>query len=245
MSAPVFVLDRALLLDDRVVLDGPEGRHAATVRRLSPGERVVLTDGHGLSADCRVVEVGPDRLELVVDARTETPEPQPRLVVVQALPKGNRGELAAATMTEVGVDVIVPWAAQRCVTRWSGDRGDKALTKWRTTVREAAKQARRSRFPDVTDLATTESVAALLASAAMPVVLHEDATAALSAADVPRDGDVVVVVGPEGGVSPEELNAFDNAGATAYRLGPTVLRTSTAGPAALAVLLARTPRWAT
>jgi 16S rRNA (uracil1498-N3)-methyltransferase len=245
MSAPVFVLDRALLAEDRVVLDGAEGRHAATVRRLSPGEHVVLTDGHGLRADCRVVEAGPDRLELVVDARTETPEPAPRLVVVQALPKGDRGELAAATMTEVGVDVIVPWAAARCVTRWSGQRGDKALTKWRTTVREAAKQSRRSRFPEVTELASTESVAALLASAAMPVVLHEDAAAARSAADVPTDGDVVVVVGPEGGISPDELEAFTGAGATAYRLGPNVLRTSTAGPAALAVLLARTARWAT
>ena len=245
MSTPVFVLDRALLLDDRVVLDGAEGRHAATVRRLSPGESVVLTDGHGLRADCRVVEAGPDRLELVVDARTETPAPQPRLVVVQALPKGDRGELAAATMTEVGVDVIVPWSAQRCVTRWSGPRGDKALTKWRTTVRAAAKQSRRSRFPEVTELATTESVAALLVSAALPVVLHEDADAALSAVDVPSDGDVVVVVGPEGGISPEELRAFTAGGATAYRLGPTVLRTSTAGAAAGAVLLSRTGRWAT
>jgi 16S rRNA (uracil1498-N3)-methyltransferase len=245
MSAPVFVLDRARLAEDRVVLDGAEGRHAATVRRLSRGEHVVLTDGHGLHVDCRVAEVGPDRLELVVDARTETPQPQPRLVVVQALPKGDRGELAVATMTEVGVDVIVPWAAARCVTRWSGTRGDKALTKWRTTVREAAKQSRRTHFPEVGELASTEAVAALLASAAMAVVLHEDAATALSAADVPRDGDIVIVVGPEGGIGPDELTAFADAGATAYRLGPTVLRTSTAGAASVAVLLSRTARWAT
>ncbi|MEP6761874.1 MAG: 16S rRNA (uracil(1498)-N(3))-methyltransferase [Sporichthyaceae bacterium] len=245
MSAPVFVLDRARIADDRVVLDGAEGRHAATVRRLLAGEHVVLTDGHGLRADCTVVEAGPGRLELVVDARTETPQPQPRLVVVQALPKGDRGELAVATMTEVGVDVIVPWAAARCITRWSDARGDKALQRWRTTVREAAKQSRRSRFPEVAELATTEGVTALLASAAMPVVLHEDGDVALSSVDVPSDGDVVVVVGPEGGITPEELTAFATAGATAYRLGPTVLRTSTAGPAALAVLLARTARWAT
>jgi 16S rRNA (uracil1498-N3)-methyltransferase len=139
----------------------------------------------------------------------------------------------------------VPWAAARCVTRWSGQRGDKALTKWRTTVREAAKQSRRSRFPDVAELASTESVAALLATAAMAVVLHEDAEAALSAADVPSDGDIVVVVGPEGGIAPDELEAFTAAGATAYRLGPTVLRTSTAGAASAAVLLSRTARWAT
>ena len=243
MSAPVFVLDRESLTGDRVVLDGTEGHHAATVRRLAPGERAVLTDGRGLSADCRVVAVGKDRLELTVDTRTETPPPQPRFVVVQALPKGDRGELAVETMTELGVDVVVPWAAARCVTRWAGARGDKAVQRWRTTGREAAKQSRRAWFPEVTELVPTSSVVELLRSAALAVVLHEDATVALSEAAVPAGGDVVVVVGPEGSLTAEELAAFGAAGATAYRLGPTVLRTSTAGPAALAVLLSRTARW--
>ena len=246
MGAPVFVLDReALTGRDRVVLDGAEGHHAATVRRLAPGERVVLTDGRGLSADCLVVAVGKDRLELTVGTRTETPRPQPRLVVVQALPKGDRGEQAVETMTEVGVDVIVPWAAARCVTRWAGARGDKALQRWRTTGREAAKQSRRVWFPEVTELVPTSAVADLLRNAALTVVLHEEATDPLSAVEVPAEGDVVVVVGPEGGISPEELNVFAVAGATAYRLGATVLRTSTAGAAASAVLLSRTARWAT
>lgn len=245
MSAPVFVLDRERLTHgDRVVLEGAEGRHAATVRRLAAGEQVVLTDGAGLAVRCRVVAAGPDRLELAVEARTETPPPRPRLVVVQALPKGDRGELAVATMTEVGVDVIVPWAAGRCVTRWSGARGDKALARWRTTVREAAKQSRRARFPEVAGLATTAAVVGLLASASLAVVLHEEASVPLSSVAVPGDGDVVVVVGPEGGIDPVEMAAFEGGGATAYRLGPTVLRTSTAGPAALAVLLSRTQRWA-
>ena len=236
-----------LTAGDRVVLEGAEGRHAATVRRLAQGEQVVVTDGCGLSAQCRVVSVGKDRLELAVEARAETVPPQPRVVVVQALPKGDRGELAVETMTEVGVDVIVPWAAARCVTRWEGARGEKALARWGTTVREAAKQSRRSRFPEVAGLVTTDEVVALLRSAALPVVLHEEATAALatlSGAEVPAHGDVVVVVGPEGGLTTEELSAFGAAGATAYRLGPTVLRTSTAGPAAVAVLLSRTARWA-
>jgi 16S rRNA (uracil1498-N3)-methyltransferase len=246
MSAPVFLLDRERLdSGDRLVLDGPEGRHAATVRRIAIGERVVLTDGRGRSADCRVVAVGADRLDVAVEFRAEAPPPQPRLVVVQALPKGDRGELAVETMTEIGVDAIVPWAAARCVTRWSGTRGEKALSRWRTTAREAAKQSRRAWFPEVTEPVTTGAVGDLLRKAAFPLVLHEEATMPIDAADVPVEGDVVVVVGPEGGISPEELAAFADAGATAYRLGPTVLRTSTAGPAALAVLLARTDRWAT
>lgn len=244
MGAPVFVLDRDQLTGgDRVVLDGPEGHHAATVRRLAAGERVVLTDGRGLSADCRVVVVGKDRLELAIEGRTEAPPPQPRFVVVQALPKGDRGELAVETMTEVGVDVIVPWAAARCVTRWSGPRGDKALQRWRTTGREAAKQSRRVWFPEVTEPFATSAVVELLRSAALTVVLHEEATDPLSAVEVPADGDVVVVVGPEGGLTAEELSAFGAAGATAYRLGATVLRTSTAGAVASAVLLSRTARW--
>jgi len=244
MGAPVFVLDReALTGSDRVVLDGAEGHHAATVRRLAPGERVVLTDGRGLSADCRVVAVGKDRLELTVDTRTESPPPQPRLVVVQALPKGDRGEQAVETMTEVGVDVIVPWAAARCVTRWAGARGEKALQRWRTTGREAAKQSRRVWFPEVAEPVPTSAVADLLRSAALPVVLHEEATVGLASVQVPAPGDVVVVVGPEGGLTAEELSAFGAAGATAYRLGATVLRTSTAGAVASAVLLSRTARW--
>ncbi|HEX6920441.1 MAG TPA: 16S rRNA (uracil(1498)-N(3))-methyltransferase [Actinomycetes bacterium] len=244
MSAPVFLVDDGRLDDgDRVVLDGPEGRHAATVRRLGPGERVLLSDGRGLVADCRVLAAGRDHLELEVCGRSLIPAPQPRLVVVQALPKGDRGELAVETMTEVGVDVVVPWAAARCITRWRADRADKALARWRSAAREAAKQARRPHVPEVTAVAGTDQVAARLRSAALGVVLHEEADLPLAALDVPRSGDVVVVVGPEGGVSPAELEEFDRAGATAYRLGPTVLRTSTAGVAALSVLSALSGRW--
>jgi 16S rRNA (uracil1498-N3)-methyltransferase len=243
MGAPVFVLDRALLAQDRVVLDGAEGRHAATVRRLAPGEHVVLTDGHGLRADCRVVAAGPDRLELVVHARTETPEPAPRLVVVQALPKGDRGEVAVETMTEAGVDEIVPWAASRCVTRWREGRGEKALARWRSTAQAAAKQSRRARFPVVTELAGTLDVVDRLRRAAAGVVLHEEAVDTLSDLQPPTTGEVVLVVGPEGGLSDEELAVLSQAAGTSYRIGPTVLRTSTAGTVALAAVLSRTPRW--
>jgi 16S rRNA (uracil1498-N3)-methyltransferase len=244
VSPPVFLAEPERLASDRVVLDGSEGRHAATVRRLRPGERVDLTDGAGLLAECVVAVVaGRDVLELDVLTRRWSPAPDPRIVVVQALPKGDRGELAVEIMTEVGVDEIVPWAASRCVTQWRSDRRDKALGKWRSTAREAAKQARRAWLPEITEPATTPEVAARIAAAACAVVLHEDAREPLSGLLVPGKGDVVVVVGPEGGVTEEELQRFAEAGAIPALLGPTVLRTSTAGVAAAAVLLAATGRW--
>ncbi|UIX34662.1 16S rRNA (uracil(1498)-N(3))-methyltransferase [Streptomyces sp. GQFP] len=246
MTAPVFVVEQ--VPDVRqFLLDGPEGRHAVSVKRLRVGEAVVLTDGAGRWAEGEVVGVeGKDQLALRLGAVVEEPPESPRITVVQALPKGDRGELAVETMTETGVDAIVPWAASRCITQWRGDRGLKALAKWRATAREAGKQSRRVRFPEVADAATSKQVAALLADADFAAVLHEDrdyGSAALATAELPSSGDIVLVVGPEGGVSPEELALFEEAGAKAYRLGTTVLRTSTAGTAATALLLGRTGRW--
>ena len=248
MTAPVFVVDELPSVGAEFVLDGPEGRHAVSVKRLRAGEDVVLTDGRGHWRE-GVVEAaeGKDRL-VVTDLASlhEEPAPAPRITVVQALPKGDRGELAVETMTETGVDAIVPWAASRCITQWKGDRGLKALAKWRATAREAGKQSRRVRFPEVADAATTRQVAALLAEADLAAVLHEDreyGSEPLATAELPSAGRIVLVVGPEGGVSPEELALFAEAGAKAYRLGRSVLRTSTAGTAATALLLGRTGRW--
>ncbi|MEV8095494.1 16S rRNA (uracil(1498)-N(3))-methyltransferase [Kitasatospora sp. NPDC085879] len=248
MTAPVFVVESAVLagvVPGAVVrLDGPEGRHAVAVKRLEVGEAVTLADGLGLGVDGTVAAVhGKDALDVTVDTVREEPEPGPRIVVVQALPKGDRGELAVETMTEVGVDVVIPWAASRCITQWKGDRGAKALAKWRATAREAGKQSRRLRFPEVRELVTTRQLAPVLAAASLAAVLHEDGAVPLAAAPLPETGDIVLVVGPEGGVSPEELAAFAEAGAAPYRLGPSVLRTSTAGVAAGALLLGRTGRW--
>ncbi|MFJ4684829.1 16S rRNA (uracil(1498)-N(3))-methyltransferase [Streptomyces sp. NPDC091377] len=245
MTAPVFVVDHFDAGDGgRYVLDGPEGRHAVSVKRLRPGEDITLTDGRGRWADCVVTGTeGKDRLIVHLGSWSEEAAPQPRITVVQALPKGDRGELAVETMTEVGVDAIVPWAAARCITQWKGERGTKALAKWRATAREAGKQSRRVRFPEIADPATGKQIAALLADADFAAVLHESGEDALAGAELPTEGHIVLVVGPEGGVSPEELELFRTAGAPAYRLGPSVLRTSTAGTAAAALLLGRTGRW--
>jgi 16S rRNA (uracil1498-N3)-methyltransferase len=248
MTAPVFVVEHFRADEGgRYVLDGSEGRHAVSVKRLRAGEAVVLTDGAGRWAECVVLDAeGKDRLIVRMAGVAEEPPESPRITVVQALPKGDRGELAVETMTETGVDAIVPWAAARCVTQWKGDRGLKALAKWRATAREAGKQSRRVRFPEIADAATTKQVAALLAKADLAAVLHEDrayGSEALATAELPASGEIVLVVGPEGGVSPEELALFAEAGAKAYRLGRSVLRTSTAGTAAAALLLGRTGRW--
>ncbi|WP_327345817.1 16S rRNA (uracil(1498)-N(3))-methyltransferase [Streptomyces europaeiscabiei] len=245
MTAPVFVVERFDGRGSEIVLDGPEGRHAVSVKRLRPGEDVILTDGRGrwLKGSVKAAE-GKDRLVVMdVGSILEEPPAQPRVTVVQALPKGDRGEVAVETMTEVGIDAIVPWAASRCITQWKGERGLKALAKWRSTAREAGKQSRRVWFPEIADAATSKQVAALLAKADFAAVLHESGDETLATAELPTAGEIVLVVGPEGGVSPEELALFGEAGAGAYRLGPSVLRTSTAGTAAGALLLGRTGRW--
>lgn len=243
LTAPVF-LRRPLPESGRLTLDGPEGRHAARVRRLRAGERVDLTDGEGLLAECVVIVAGRDELELEVTRRVVTPAPQPRIVVVQALVKGDRSELAVELLTEVGVDEIVPWAAQRCVATWVPERSAR---RWEQTAAEASKQARRSRWPVICDLATTSVVEQRIAAAAGAYVLHESAAKALvtvlaEAAPNPP-GELVLVVGPEGGLTDAELAGFAKAGAANVRLGPTVLRASTAGCAAAAVLLSVCGRW--
>ncbi|MCX4786645.1 MULTISPECIES: 16S rRNA (uracil(1498)-N(3))-methyltransferase [unclassified Streptomyces] len=247
MTAPVFVVEQ-VPGGPEFVLEGSEGRHAVSVKRLRAGEDVVLTDGHGrwTQGVVRAAE-GKDRLVVMdlVEVREE-PRPTPRITVVQALPKGDRGELAVETMTETGVDAIVPWQASRCITQWKGDRGLKSLAKWRNTAREAGKQSRRVRFPEVADAMTTKQVAALLATADFAAVLHEDRghdSEPLATVQLPTQGEIVLVVGPEGGVSPDELAVFAGAGARTCRLGMSVLRTSTAGTAATALLLGRTGRW--
>lgn len=226
-----------------VEVTGDEAHHAVAVRRLREGEQVVLTDGLGTSVTGAVASTGKRLFTVTVSSVERAERPDPAFTVVQALPKGDRGELAVEVLTEVGVDVVVPWAASRSVAVWKGERAAKSHAKWQATAREAAKQSRRTWLPTVTPLASTADLAALVAEADLAVVLHEDATLPLSSLDVPASGRIVVVVGPEGGIAPDELTALADAGAQSVRLGTEVLRTSTAGVVAVAALLARTPRW--
>ena len=258
MSAPVFVIGPDQLRESSVVLDGAEARHAATVRRMRVGEPIVVTDGQGRAAVGVVSAVSRDRVVVGVERRLERPAPKPRLVVVQAIPKGERADRAVELMTEVGVDEIVPFTAQRCVARWSADRVDSSLARWRTTAREAAKQSRRWWFPEVGRPVGLDALAERVATSALALVLHEAgegsagsvpaasvsaASVSIGSVPVPNSGDVLLVVGPEGGLTDDEVDRLVVAGATVARLGPTVLRTSTAGAAAAVSILSRTPRW--
>lgn len=242
MSAPLFLVDPGAIGADVIVLDGAEGRHAAVVVRLRAGERVDVADGVGSIAECEVASVASMSLRLTVLRRSVVPPAAPRLVVVQALPKGDRGVTACEVLTEVGVDEIMPWSAARSIVQWHGARGEKALERWRSTARAAAKQSRRAWLPQISPLASTEDVAARLRAASLAVVLHEFSQVPLAGISVPAAGEVVVVIGPEGSITDEELAVFAAAGAAAYRLGSTILRTSTAGVVAASVLLAKS-RW--
>lgn len=228
---------------DAVTLTGTEAHHAASVRRVRVDETVTLGDGRGVWLSGVVTAVGPKQVEVRVASRDMVSEPSPRFVLVQALAKGDRDELAVQAATELGVDAIVPWQAARSVSRWDA-KEDKGLARWRTIVREAAKQAHRAWIPEVQRLTRTADLVAL-ARTALVLVLEPSASARLTevAAEASDGRDVVLVVGPEGGIAPEELSALEDAGARLVRLGDTVLRTSTAGAAAISVLSAAYGRW--
>jgi 16S rRNA (uracil1498-N3)-methyltransferase len=246
MTLPLHLLPTEALegrgAGDPVLLDGPEGRHAATVRRTRAGEHLLLTDGAGLRVEAEVMAVGTGTLDLVVVSVAYDPAPSPRLVLVQALAKNDRDDQAIEAATECGVDEVVPWQAGRSVVQWRGERGERARHKWDAVLVTATKQSRRTRRPVLAPAATTADVAVRVGAAAAAYVLHEDAAVPLAGVTLPDAGDVVVVVGPEGGVAPEEVAVLEAAGAVAVRLGSTVLRSSSAGPAALAVLSAMS-RW--
>jgi 16S rRNA (uracil1498-N3)-methyltransferase len=241
-GAPLFLLDE-VPAGDVLTVDGAEGRHAVDVLRLAAGERVRVSDGRGLLVEGSVLTAKASTLQVHVLARHDVPAPTPTFVLVQALPKGDHGPLAVDLATELGVDRIIPWTAARCVTKWREDRVDKGLAKWRAAARAASKQARRPRVPEVTEPMSTRQICGMLADVDLALVLHEQARQPFLKVDVPRAGTIAVIVGPEGGLTDGEVVAFRAAGAHPVRLGAEVLRTSTAGAAALAALSAKT-RWA-
>ncbi len=224
-------------------LGGAEGRHAAAVRRLRPGERLMLCDGRGGRAAAAVLSAARESLTVQVEPMTIDPEPAIRIVLVQALVKGERSDLAVDLATQAGVDAIVPWQAARCVTRWTAEKAGRGRDRWQSVAREAAKQSRRSRVPEVLPIASTDQVAAIAAQAAGCLVLDEDGSVPLAGASLPTAGRLVLVIGPEGGLAPEELDAFTAVGAVAVRLGPEVLRASAAAAVALGALGVLAGRW--
>jgi 16S rRNA (uracil1498-N3)-methyltransferase len=229
---------------DRVEITGAEAKHAAAVSRLRTGEVVQIGNGRGLVVTGPAEEATPTRVAVRVESVRTEPGPARRLVLAQALAKGDRDELAVQAATELGVDRVLPWAAERSIVRWQGEKRAKGRERWRGIVREASKQAMRAWLPEVGELSSTAELAAL-APAADLVVLEPGASDRLADLGALRDArrDLVLVVGPEGGISPAELALFRSAGASLARLGSSVLRTSTAGPAALAIVASTIGRW--
>ena len=243
MTDPLFLLDS--LTDPlpgvgaRVVLDGTEGRHAAVVRRIRPGEMIMIADGRGRGVRGRVIDVRPSNVVVEVAQYLSAPAEALRFVTVQALVKGDRSELAVAMMTEMGVSEIVPWQASRSIVRWPEERVARSLSKWRSTVREATKQSRRLTVPLVSDPVTTRQLVQRVASTDLTLVLHEQADESIAKVDLPQAGTILIIIGPEGGISADELSELTRAGAQPVSISDGVLRTSTAGVVALAGLKLR------
>ncbi len=244
MSLPVFIHPVLSPAEpgQTVHLDGAEGRHAVTVKRLKPAEQLVLIDGTGRVVTAQVTATaGKDQLEAAVNAVREEPVPDPKVVVVQAIPKSERAELAVDLATQAGADEIIAWQADRCVAKWEGKKIPKALAKWEAAAQAAAKQSRRARIPQVRGPVTTAELTRLLAQADHAYVLHEEATHSIREAQL--SGAVYLLVGPEGGIGSAELERLRQAGAQPIKLGPQVLRTASAAMVALAAIGALTERW--
>jgi 16S rRNA (uracil1498-N3)-methyltransferase len=247
LVATLFYAESIPAVGGIAVVDGDEGFHAASVRRLRPGEELVLSDGAGTVADCVVQSADKRSLTARVLASRTVPLPRPPVTVVQAIPKSERSELAIELATEAGADEFVAWQAQRCVARWDGDRAANGLRRWRAVARSAARQSRRAWIPEVSGPMSTEALCSYLTqqigAGAVVLVLHESADVLITEETVAQANSVILLVGPEGGISDPEITALMNAGAVTVRLGPTVLRTSTAAAVALGALGVLTPRW--
>jgi 16S rRNA (uracil1498-N3)-methyltransferase len=228
-----------------IELSGPEAKHVTTVSRAKVGDDLLVGNGRGLFAWGVIDTIEGGRVSVRVSAVREDEQATPGLVLVQALAKGDRDEMAIQAATELGVSRIIPWAAARSVSRWQGQKKEKGRGRWETIVREASKQSIRSFVPPVEPIVSTSELATL-ASTSRVFLLEPTATdklSELSLADGDTGSDILLVVGPEGGISPAEIETLTAAGARAVRLGDTVLRTSSAGPAALAVLNVALGRW--
>lgn len=247
MAATLLYSETVPAVGGLAVIEGDEGFHAATVRRIRPGESLVVSDGAGVVAECEVESADKRTLTARVTARRTVPRPAPAVTVAQAIPKAERSELAVELATEAGADSFIAWQADRCVARWDGDRGAKGLRRWRAVARSAARQSRRPWIPDVDGPLSTAGLCPVLAervgAGALALVLHESADIPLVDQPVAQAESIILVVGPEGGVSNAELDALARAGAHPVRLGPTVLRTSTAAAVALGALGVLTARW--
>lgn len=245
MVAPMFtrVFESAVEVGTVVDLTGPEAKHAVSVRRMRTGEAIQLTDMAGLRVRGIVESIIGNTLHVRVESVNQEALPEIQLALVQALAKGDRDELAIQAATELGVMSVVPWESDRSVSRWIGIKEAKGVERWQSIVTEAAKQSLRVWHPKVEAPAKGIQVAKLVERFDQVIVLDPTAEKGIGSINLPNSGSVALVVGPEGGISDAELAALENAGAVRVNLGTPILRTSTAGVAAISGILALSGRW--
>lgn len=245
MVEPLFfaAIGKDTVVGSTFVLGGPEAKHAVGVRRMLPGEAIAISDGFGLKIRGIVSKVGKGTLDVSVQSVDTVPAPAVQLHLVQALAKGDRDELAIQACTELGVSGVIPWQADRSISIWKDDKKIKGRTRWQTIVSEAAKQSLRAKVPAVEEIQNSHELVAKLSAFDSVLVLDPQAKTSISQISIPSSGSVAILVGPEGGISESELEAFALAGFTSVRLGAGVLRTSTAGMAAVSYLQAKLGDW--
>lgn len=242
MVEPLFRFDGLLSANAEVVLTGPEGHHASIVRRMRVGEGIALTNGSSLHAKGVVNSVTAKEVGVRIISVSELVMPALRFGLVQALAKGDRDELAIQAVTELGCLSITPWQADRSISKWDESKRVKSQERWQTISTEAAKQSLRPMFPAVRDLVSSKQLAALMGEETF-LVLDPTSTISLADWEMPAKGSIQIVVGPEGGISQNEIESFEAAGAVRVHLGAGILRTSTAGMAAIAFLAGRSGLW--
>ncbi|WKD58893.1 16S rRNA (uracil(1498)-N(3))-methyltransferase [Corynebacterium caspium] len=258
MSLPVFLhpdLSTATI-GSVVELAGPEARHAITVKRLGIGSEIELVDAQ-LNRRIRAMishTAGKAALQAEVLGISDEIPADPRVSIVQAIPKAERSELAIDLGTQAGADAFIAWQSQRTVAKWTaGTKAEKGIAKWQTQAAQSAKQARRATIPAVSGPLNTAQVVQWLEKERAEnlaagqnlqiLVLHEAGATALKDTPVIQSGHIVLLIGPEGGISPEEITQLEAVGAQIVVLGPEVLRTASASMVALAALGMVTPRW--
>jgi 16S rRNA (uracil1498-N3)-methyltransferase len=227
----------------KIKIAGAEAKHAMSVRRLQLGEAISVSDGQGNKARGKVTQLSKDFLELAVESLETLERPTPQLVLVQALAKGDRDEMAVQACTELGIQTVIPWQSERSVSIWKPEKQDKHRLRWQTIATEAAKQSLRPFIPEVAQVLGTRELAEHLKQYDLTLVLDPTANASLTSVQVAGHQSIAVVVGPEGGISPEELDLFRSAGLSLVALGSGILRTSTAGVAVVSYLQATLGNW--
>lgn len=231
-----FVEDLPTHIGSIYEFDNEDAHHAVRVLRMAAGEVFMLADGTGAWSQVKAFAVKKKSIEVEVIASGFQEALPTTITVVQALPKSDRAKEAIELLTEAGVDRIVPWAASRSI--------GKASDKFSVTAREASKQSRRLRIPEVTDIATTAQICEAIALSDLAIVFHESTDMKLSDCVSSHNvAHLLIIIGPEGGITPTEIEEFKAAGAKVALMGRPIVRSAHAGIAAVAAVSALLKVW--